>query len=103
VDHVRNVVAKLRPQVLVPECSRDPHSLCRGVVAKWHKMGVHFTNHSPQLGVLVLAELIVDADQGVFDGIRHDWVRRPQVLEAAAITRPAAEIGRVLIDSMAFP
>jgi hypothetical protein len=42
VDHVRNEVAKLRPQVLVPECPRDSHSLCRGVVAKWHKMGAHF-------------------------------------------------------------
>jgi hypothetical protein len=37
-------------------------------------MGAHFTNHSPQLGVLVLAGLIVNADQGVFNGIRHDWV-----------------------------
>jgi hypothetical protein len=47
VDHVCNAVAKLRPKVLVPECPRDPHSLCRGVVAKGHKMGAHFTNHSP--------------------------------------------------------
>ena len=53
MDHVRNAVAKLRPQVLVPECPRDPHSLCRGVVAKGHKMGIHFTSRLSQLGVLV--------------------------------------------------
>jgi hypothetical protein len=50
----------------------DPHSLCRGVVAKGHQMGVHFTNHSPQLGVLVVVGFIVNADQDVFDGLRHD-------------------------------
>jgi hypothetical protein len=35
-------------------------------------MGVHFTNHSPQLGVLVVVGFIVNADQDVFDGLRHD-------------------------------
>jgi hypothetical protein len=30
------------------------HSLCRGVAAKGHKVGIHFTSYSPQLGVLVL-------------------------------------------------
>jgi hypothetical protein len=34
-----------------------------------------FTSYSPQLGVLVLVGLIVDADQDIFDGLRHDWVR----------------------------
>jgi hypothetical protein len=43
-------------------------------------MGAHFTNHSPQLGVLVLAGLIVNTDQSVFDGLRHDWVRPPSLL-----------------------
>src|SRR6516162_873257 len=72
MDHVRNAVAKLRSQVLVPECPPDPHSLCRSVVAKGHQMGVHFTNHSPQLGVLVVVGVIVNADQDVFDGLCHD-------------------------------
>jgi hypothetical protein len=71
VDHVRNAVAKLRSQVLVPECPPDPHSLCRGVVAKGHQMGIHFTNHSPQFGVLVQVGFIVNADQDVFDGRRR--------------------------------
>jgi hypothetical protein len=35
-------------------------------------MGVHLTNYSPQLGVLVVVGFIVDADQDVFDGLRHD-------------------------------
>src|SRR5580704_4518389 len=70
VDHVRKAIAKLRPEVLVPP--PDPHSLCRGVVAKGHQMGVHFTNHSPQLGVLVVVGFIVNADQDVFDGLCHD-------------------------------
>jgi hypothetical protein len=34
--------------------------------------GAHFAKHSPQLGVLVLAGLIVNADQDVFDGFGHD-------------------------------
>jgi hypothetical protein len=35
-------------------------------------MGVHFTNHSPQLGVHVVVGFIVNADQDVFDGLGHD-------------------------------
>src|SRR4029077_18926210 len=90
VDHVRNAVAKLRPQVLGPECPPDPHALCRGVVAKGHQMGAHFTNHSPQLGVLVQLGIIVDADQGVVDGLRHDWVRPPRLGRAAWAPAPPA-------------
>jgi hypothetical protein len=36
-------------------------------VAEGHQMGAHFTNHSPQLGVLVKFGVIVNADQDVFD------------------------------------
>jgi hypothetical protein len=50
-------------------------------------MGAHFTNHSSQLGVLVLAGLIVDADQGVFDGLRHECVRLGSI--ARMVSSPA--------------
>jgi hypothetical protein len=53
-------------------------------------MGVHFTSYSPQLGVLVLVGLIVAADQDVFYGLRHDWVRPPQVLEATQMGSSSA-------------
>jgi hypothetical protein len=35
-------------------------------------MGIHFTNHAPQLGMLVVVAFIVNANQDVFDGLRHD-------------------------------
>jgi hypothetical protein len=46
-------------------------------------MGVDFTNHSPQLGMLVLVGFIVDADQDVFDGFRHGAKRVLLVMKIA--------------------
>ena len=65
-------------------------------------MGVHFTGYSSQLGVLVVVAFIVNANQDVFDGLRHDPrlpFTRPRVpMEQIGISeygRVWAKYGRV--------
>ena len=55
-------------------------------------MGVHFTSYSSQLGVLVLVGVIVNADQDVFDGLRHD-PRLPSTRPRVPIEQASANMG----------
>jgi hypothetical protein len=72
VDQIHNAVTKARAQVVVLECLREPEPLWSGVSAKGHQMHVYFASYPTQLGVLVLTRPIVNVDQDVFDGFRHD-------------------------------
>jgi hypothetical protein len=64
-------------------------------MAKGHQMGVHFTNHPPQLGELVVAGFIVNASQDVFDGLRHDGRLPWSQIRTTKYGRVWAKYGRV--------
>jgi hypothetical protein len=80
-------------------------------VAKGRQMGVHFTNHSPQLGVLVVVGVIVNYElvesrsalprcgSGRWPAFRADYVRRRN---GVARTRSVGGAGFGLAGAVCF-